>query len=235
MKRRKKIFFGVIILLFVSLWGWARFYPVEKFGTDTGGMRPIRNDALAVANAPVIYSTEAYGFPYQMAYRAAIDEQGNTYLAYHIFWKGESNPHSGILPSLNRWLYTGGLKLQKTMFGPGDIEVIEIVLDQSGARKSIRYETAKDYDPKGFSVAHQWVKLEGAQFQDNTVFKVISWNHLFDALLESEVDQEKYLRRDVPLAYFTNDLWESYEMFKPVNTRLKRNRAHFEYERQSVE
>lgn len=232
---KKKVMIFLPLLILIILVTYVRFYPIAHYELQVEGMTAIRNDELAALHAPTIYSTPAYEMPTQILYRAAVDDEGNTYLAYHIFWDGESNPHSGLLPFLNRWLYTGGLKMQKTMFGPGDIEVIEVKLNPDGESVRIKYETAKDYDPKAFSVSHQWVTLDQGEFNEETVFKVISWNHLFDAVDESQVDHSEYIQAEMPLSYFTEEKWEKYEMFKPTNTLIKRNRAHFDYERESAE
>ncbi len=232
----KKRIFGFLVACLLALFMlYARFYPTETFTLTSEGMTPYRNDDLAQKHTPIIYSSVEYGYPSKILYRAAQDTTGNTYIAYHIFWEGESNPHSGLLPALNRWLYTGGLKLQRVMFGPKDIEVIEVKLNPSGDVVRLQYETAKAYDPKGFSVAHQWVVREGDALNENVVFQVISWNHLFDAVPEGNIDASLYTRASLYASYFTQVDWEHYEMFKPTNTKLKKNRAHFDYERLSAE
>lgn len=232
----KKIIFPLIFLgVFIISFLFIRFYPIEKYSTSVEGMTPIKDDELANKYAPKIYSTLEYDLPTKILYRAAEDEYENIYISYHIFWDGESNPNSGILPMMNRLLYTGGLRLQKTMFGPGDIEVIEKKINSNGEVIRIKYETADNYNPRGFSVAHKWVTLKEEDIIDDIAFKVISWNHLFNHISEDMIDEEEYIYSDLDIAYFSNEDWNKYEMFKPTNTLIKRNRAHFDYARESVE
>lgn len=236
MKKTLK-FIGILLgtLIIVALL-MARFYPLKTYKVEAEGWTPLIDEALALKHQPIIYTDEAYGMPESIRYRAAKNENGHTHIAYHIFWAGERNPHTGFYPFLNRWLYTGGLSLQKTMFGKGDIEVIEIVLDESGHVMACNYETAKAYDPSAFSVSHEWVQASGETYVKDMAFEVISWNHLFDLKSISEMENHANLKKaNLELTYFDQETWEAYEMFKATNTALKKNRAHFDYERLSGE
>jgi len=168
-------------------------------------------------------------------YRASRDENGNTHIAYHPVWEHETNPAPGLMPLLSRMLYTGGLRIQRTMFGKGDVEVVGFVIDPKGTIVKIDYETAKDYDPKKFGVTHSDVSVKG-KFFPPVAFRVVSWNHLFD-LLKPGSGGPGPDEADVKPApsYFTRQLWEEYGMFKRRETRLKKNRAHYLYEREHVE
>lgn len=224
---------GILFVLGLIL---ARFYPLAKYEVEAKGWTPLMDEALALKHQPIIYVDEAYGQPEGMAYRAAKNDVGEIHIAYHVFWAGESNPHEGFYPFLNRWLYTGGLSLQKTMFGKGDIEVIEIVLNEAGQVLECNYETAISYDPSAFSVSHEWVTVKGEDYVKGMAFEVISWNHLFDLKAISEMENQGASKKiDLELKYFDQETWEAYEMFKATNTALKKNRAHFEYERLSGE
>lgn len=238
-KGKKKFFFifgGTIILFFII----ARFYPVKIYEENIKGYAPIIDDTLAQEFSPIIYSENKYDNPYRILYRASIDENNNIYLAYHIFWKNEVNSNDGFMPMLNRLFYTGGLKLQKTMFGKEDIEVIEVMINSEREVVRIQYETAENYNPKDFSVEHKSIKIEedhisaGKKIKD-IGFNVISWNHLFEAVRTSDMDLlHKYNKFNIIPEYFSNKEWKEYGMFKKINTMLKKNRAHFEYERETV-
>ena len=256
--RMKKIILRILFALIVTmtaLFLFALLVPTEKFESDIVGFEPIKSDELALKFAPVLLADMAYGAPTELLYRASVDEAGNTYIAYHVVWAGESNPNEGVLPFLNRLIYTGGLKLQKTMFGKGDVEVIEMMLSPEEELIRVQYETAENYDSKAFSVSHAPVILEGeplkqllTQTQGKLIFRVISWNHLFDverskvesAPVESApennsvVSTSVYQLFELNPSYFTESKWQAFEMFKATNTRLKKNRAHFEYEREFV-
>lgn len=240
MKWRKNIIFiflGVIILFFII----ARFYPVKIYEKDIKGYEPIIDDNLAQEFSPIIYSENEYGNPYRILYRASIDEENNIYLAYHIFWKNEVNSNDGFMPMLNRVFYTGGLKLQKTMFGKEDIEVIEVMINSEREVVRIQYETAENYNAKDFSVSHKLIKIEENYINEgegikDIAFNVISWNHLFENVRKSDMKTLiKYNKFDITPEYFSNKDWEEYGMFKKINTIIKKNRAHFEYERETVD
>lgn len=223
----------ILILLIVVLFLIARFYPVSHFDTVIEGWQPIQDDALAIKYQPQIYADEAYGLPTEIRYRAAKDNDGNVHIAYHIFWDSEQNPNDGFYPWLNRMIYTGGLSLQKMMFGKGDIEVIEIAINPNGTVIQCQYETAKSYDETAFSVSHEWVR---ADHHINMGFEVISWNHLFNMSPQTDLDQNHSLiKTNLKISYFDDETWKAFEMFKETNTFLKKNRAHFEYERVSAE
>ena len=229
---RKKIGL-ILILIIIVLLLFARFYPISHFETVIEGWQPIKDDALAIKYQPQIYATNSTGLPTEIRYRAAKDIDGTIHIAYHVFWDNEQNPNDGFYPWLNRMIYTGGLGLQKIMFGKGDIEVIEIVIDSQGDVIECQYETAKSYDATAFSVSHEWVQVD---HHINMGFEVISWNHLFDMKAQSELDQNPSLiKMDLACSYFDDETWKEYEMFKETNTFLKKNRAHFDYERLSAE
>jgi hypothetical protein len=182
------------------------------------GFTPIRDDAAAERYAPSILSGSKYGDPVALYYRAAMNGD-RLHITYHYVWENEENPHPGFLPFLNRIIYTGGLRLQKIMFGPADIEKVSVVIG-AGQIESVLFETAGDYNPSAFGVAHKPVSLTRAP----AAFRVMSWNHLFEAAEAGPV---------VPLKpeYFSEEKWQAYEMVKLKESFLSRSRAHEPYER----
>lgn len=234
MQSKKFLLFAVPAVLFIALFRFLTV-TVKVHETSAPGFTPFKDDALALKYAPVFRCPREYGVPTAVYYRASHDEKGNTHIAYHPVWERETNHAPGLMPLLSRMLYTGGLKLQRTMFGKGDVEAVGFMIDPKGVIVRIDYETAKDYDPKKFGVTHRDVSLTG-RFAPPVTFRIISWNHLFDMVRPGTVITGK---DDVDVkpapAYFTRSLWEEYGMFKKHETRLKKNRAHFLYEREWVE
>ncbi len=188
--------------------------------------QPIRDDVLAQKYRPYLLSSP-HGKPLALYYRASRSD-GKVYITYHFLWEKEENPAPGFKPWLSRQLYTGGLALQRRIFGKGDIEMVSLVIDPAGQVESVEYETAENHSPEDFSVRHKTVQTRA---QPPLVFSVISWNHLF-SLESSPPDPSQWI--DLDSEYFTRDLWEEYEMVKPKETLLKRSRAHQPYERQPV-
>ena len=104
---------------------------------------------------------------------------GILHIAYHPVWTRERNDTKAWGPFLSRWLYTGGLSLQRAMFGIGDIESIGLTINPENKEiTKVEYETAANYNPVNFSVKHLNVDKEGL-FKSPLHFMVISWNHLF--------------------------------------------------------
>ena len=193
--------------------------------SDVDGYVPIRDDALASHFTPRIVPGN-YDVPERILYRMSVEnledigsenhpeknDNGRIFIAYFFVWAYERNDHSGFLPFLSRNLYTGGLSIQKFMFGPGDIEVITIVLEQLPDRqrfasahghqsgrnpdayriKELHFETAENYDPESFGVKHKQILLKADDFPSMTfipppVFQVKSWNHMFDWIAPKDV------------------------------------------------
>ena len=222
------------------------------------GYTALRDDVLARRYCPVFESPSSFGPIVAIYYRAARDGAGNLHVAYHPVWKRELNNSSGLGPFLSRAIYTGGLSLQRAMFGKGDVESIGVTIDQVGEIAGLEYETAKDYDPEAFSVKHLPVKEEG-QVSLPLRFRIVSWNHLFirigseaaSAILAGTAgtgaarEPEAYEVfaaegsvvpdvRAVPFRYFSERLWSEYAMWKNPETILRKDRAHFVWERGTV-
>lgn len=219
------ITFIICFILYLSM-------PTKIHTLDIGTFTPIRNDELAKKFTPSIFTSSKDDIPKNIFYRAAIDNTGNTHIAYHILWDKEVNNSSGILPLLNRCLYTGGLKIQEKIFGKGDIEVIEVILDKHGHPTKLSYETAKDYDPTAFSVTHETiVKATNSQIPLN--FEVVSWNHMFHHI-EDSTELENLVKTHLQPEYFEDELWMEYEIFKEKERIFNKSRAHYIYERKSA-
>jgi len=85
--------------------------------------------ALALVHLPGLRSPAAYGAPIAVKYRAARRSDGIVFIGYHFIWEREENPAPGLGPALSRALYTGGLSLQRLMFGKGDVELVIVELE----------------------------------------------------------------------------------------------------------
>lgn len=228
----KKIFI-VIVLLIVAA-GIFLNVTTKTNSPKAEGFKPLRDDALAQRFAPRFISGIENGLPAECYYRASVDEKGNIYIAYHPVWTYERNENSGFMPLLSRVLYTGGLKLQKVMFGKGDVEVVGITLNRQKKIVELRYETADRYEPTDFSVTHKDIVLtEG--MEPPLCFRVISWNHLFDFVPAKKIAGESGASIQPKAEYFAAALWRDYEMVKIKETNIKKSRAHFIWEREGVE
>ncbi|MCB1169378.1 MAG: hypothetical protein KDK25_03540, partial [Leptospiraceae bacterium] len=267
---------------------------------------PLRDDSLALRFAPIIVAGKQDA-PTEMLYRLSQDASGNIHIAYFIVWESEINPAEGWGPFFSRWLYTGGLSLQKILFGPGDVEVIVMELAPSGsaegqgyALRGLSFETAINYDPRAFGVQHHTVRLKSlsperlvpsAQQIDSTFrlaldkhangsatpspgddaekgtaevhvelplrFRVMSWNHMFQlvpngtsstgpmtgestaaslpGIISRESVPSSYREFRPGPAYFGQERWDHYRIFKPTESLLARNRAHPLFAREWVE
>lgn len=217
--------------IFIILIGSLELLAEENITQKT--YKAIRNDKLAQKYSPQFIPLSNYDKPFTIYYRCAIDEKGNTYLAYHPTWTKEENSTSGLLPWLNRNIYTGGLKLQKILYGPGDIEAIAITIAPSGKIIFIQYERGANYNPKNFSVKHESIKLNGS-FSTPIIFRITTWNHLFEFIEKPSNDTAAKSLNFKP-EYFTTERWNYYQMIKIKENALSKNRAVFEWELISAE
>ncbi|MCE5255489.1 MAG: hypothetical protein LLF89_01425 [Spirochaetaceae bacterium] len=243
--------FAVIVAILLVIVCFAIFYPTGKKEIPPEGYVPLRDDRMAARYMPVFDCPPEFGPILAVYYRAAIDNAGIVHIAYHPSWARERNDTKAFAPFLSRILYTGGLSIQRLMYGPGDIEAVALAIDlSSGKIMEVDYETAADYDPSSFSVRHQAVSLKGS-FDPPLRFRVTSWNHLF-ALADNQKIQTPANAADqasanaaalagapggpasvsgAPLSYFTPELWTKYSMWKNPETILRKDRAHFVWER----
>ncbi len=203
-------------------------------GSQEKGLANFRDDDLAQRYALVIVQDDSIpAKPERLLYRMARGKHENDgeilKIAYHVVWPFEKDSRKGFYSWWTRVTYTGGLKLQKIIYGPGDVEGIELTVDaESGKIIKVVYETA-DWDEKG-RVIHVPMEETGAEIPSDhqLVFRVVSWNHMFDLISESEVKEEP--RYELVPEYFSEELWHYYSMTKKKQTPLKRDRAHFEWE-----
>jgi hypothetical protein len=210
------------------------YYPVGKKEAPPAGYAPMRDDALAAAYLPVFDCPPEFGPVLAVYYRAAKDASGIIHLAYHPVWARERNDAKAWGPFISRCLYTGGLSLQRAMYGKGDIESVGLAVDPSkGEVLEADYETAADYNPASFGVKHLNVVRKGP-LAPPLWFKVVSWNHLF-SLEEGGLTASAPQGSGPALSYFTDKLWNDYAMWKNPETVLRKDRAHFVWERGFVQ
>lgn len=220
----------VVVLFFLSQ------RTVRENSAEVPGFAPVADPALAAQFAPRLLAPRGAEFgptpadPEALYYRASRDEQGRTHIAYFFAWPYERNESPGFAPLLNRILYTGGLSLQRVLFGPGDVEVVTVILGPGGALEEVEYEIPENYDPARFGVTHKTVR-EPVDAGPPLYFRVASWNHLFERAPAPGPED-----RIIALApqYFSVELWERYRMFKAQETRLSRNRAHPPFAREAA-
>lgn len=199
--------------------------PIRDTDMSTGGFTPIRDNALAARFAPVILNHELYGAPSRLLYRMAKSPSGEIHIAYHPFFTHEENPHDGFGATLSRILYSGGYGLKNRLFGPADIELIEVVLDVAGKPRLISFEDVRNYNPTGFSVQHYAVSVQNPL--PPFCFEIKTWNHM---VAQRPADLCKAAKALVP-EYFSEDEWLRFRMVKKTEAILRRNRVHRQYER----
>lgn len=197
------------------------------------GFTPVRDDEAARRFAPGFISNDDFGFPHACWYRAARDKKGNLHLAYHPVWEYERNNAGGLMPFLSRILYTGGLSIQRFMFGKGDVEVISAIISPEGKIIALEYERPKNYNPSTFIVEHETQKIEKT-IEHMPTFRVASWNHLFEIATEDTHKKTGERTWHCNPEYFTDDLWNEYTMVRLKETRLRKSRAHLPWERVGV-
>lgn len=234
MKSTRKYFIISFFIVLIAILAAYLNTTVHELEEGVGDYTPLRDDDAARRFAPALSSNDDFGFPVKCYYRAARDRDGNLHLAYHPVWTHERNNSGGFMPFLSRILYTGGLSIQRFMFGRGDVEVLSMTINPAGKIIGIEYERPKNYNPATFTVAHETVRLR-KEFIHPPVFAVVSWNHLFEIDRENTASQnsEKKLWRCNP-EYFTDELWNEYTMVRLKETRLRKSRAHLPWERVSA-
>jgi len=199
--------------------------PLRDSDLSLEGFSPLRDDRLAAQFVPVIKPHALYGKPERLFYRMGKSATGEIHIAYHPLYSDERNPHAGFGAAMSRVIYTGGLSLKDIMFGPADIELIEIVLDLNRTAVKISYEDADRYSPKSFSVRH--LPRSFVNPPRPFCFAVASWNHMFALEPPASCSQKEALAPE----YFTEAEWQKYKMIKKTEAMLRRNRRHRAYER----
>ncbi|MEM7180709.1 MAG: hypothetical protein AAF518_07340 [Spirochaetota bacterium] len=214
---------AVLVFLFCQ---FCSSIPTKK---DVPGFSPIRDDSFAEKYRPFLLLADKEIPPEKLLYRASKDAQGNIHLAYHFVWAKEENTHSGFYPFLSRNLYTGGLSLQKVLFGKEDVELISLVMSPTREILQVTYEIPENYSPSDFSVKHRTV-TEKDNLSFPLVFQVISWNHLVKRI-PSPAKKQLF---SLPVRYFDRELWREYSMVKDSESTFNRHRAHRLYEREGA-
>ncbi|MBS0617332.1 MAG: hypothetical protein JSR44_04045 [Spirochaetes bacterium] len=217
-------FFGILFIILGVVAFWV-LRPIRETIFTTEKFTPLRNDVLAKKYLPIILPHALYGAPERILYRMARDATGAIHIAYHPYYANEENPHAGFGAAASRYLYTGGLKLQRFIFGPADVELIEVILSNAGIVLELHYEDAKNYNPKSFSVRHEAKAVQNPA--SPFCFETRSWNHMFALVAAARCTGVNPL----PLAYFNDDEWQRLKMVKKTEAILRRNRAHRIYER----
>lgn len=212
----------ILLILFCSSAEKKIFPELENF-------TPIEDGALAKKYLPIILDSKEFGNPVEVLYRASKDKDGKIFITYHFAWEKEENLTSGFSPFLSRNIYTGGLSLQKTMFGKKDIELVSLEIEKDKIT-SLEFETAENYDPKKFGVKHKHLTIKEG-ISTPICFKVKSWNHLFEEKPIFSCSEKQNLAE---VNYFTEKLWTEYTMTKEKEGFFSRNRAHKIYEREFV-
>ena len=218
-----RIFASLVIVAGVVAFWVLR--PLRDSDTSLEGFTPMRDDALATRFAPVIRPHVLYGKPERLLYRMGKSATGEISIAYHPLYSDERNPHSGFGAAMSRAIYTGGLRIKDIMFGPADIELIEIVLDLNRTAVKIAYEDADRYNPKSFSVRH--LPRSFINPPRPFCFATVSWNHMFALEPPARCSQRDALTPE----YFSEEAWQHYKMIKKTEAMLRRNRRHRPYER----
>jgi len=227
---RMNYIYSLILLLTFSFCSTVKV--IDKNADTIPDFTPVKDDELAKRYAPILESGSEHGDPYGLYYRASKDSEGNTLITYHYFWEKEENTGSGVGPFFSRNIYTGGLKLQKSMFGKGDIELVSLIIDKAGKIQQVEYETAENYDPNKFGVKHKHMERKGIH-KEPVLFKVISWNHLFDYIADNSGNASNTIR--LTPVYFNQQLWEEFGMVKEKESFFSRSRAHKPYEKEFIE
>jgi hypothetical protein len=219
----------IMMLIPFCLALYVLFYPVKKAQLIFPNYEPIQDETLAKTFAPQFYVRDKrIGFPIKLYYRMSRDLDGLTHIAYHPVWNHEQNFFPGIFPWLSRNLYTGGLSLQRIMFGKGDVESLYLTINKDRKIIKIVYERPSNYTGNHFKVKHTKIKEVVQELDPPLYFEVLSWNHLFN-----RVKKEGNLPAiQLSPQYFTKKLWEDYRMLKNPQTPLFKNRAHFGFERE---
>jgi len=217
-------FFGIFFVILGVVTFWV-LRPIRETNFSTGDFTPLRNDVLAKKHLPIILPHALYGAPERILYRMARDATDSIHIAYHPYYTSEENPHAGFGAALSRYLYTGGLKLQRLIFGPADVELIEVILSNTGAVREIHYEDAKNYKPQSFSVQHEAKAVQNPE--SPFCFETRSWNHMFALVSAARCTGVN----PPPVTYFSDVEWQRCKMVKKTEAILRRNRAHRIYER----
>jgi hypothetical protein len=187
-----------------------------------------RYDALAEKYCPVIVQGKGIEPPPSHIYYRMGQDDGRILIAYHVAWPFEKDETKGVAAAWNKMFYTGGLKLQRKIFGPEDIEVIEFVIDKkSGQVIRLRYETAT-VSKEGDQVKQNHLNKEETRANPPVYLETITWNHMFGASGPDQVAGKQVYK--LKPEYFTQDRWDYYQMSKKRQSLLSQDRAYYDWE-----
>jgi len=195
---------------------------------EQGELKLFQDQALAERYAPVIAQGEGIEPAPDHLYYLMADSPGRIFIAYHVSWPYEKDETKGLAAAFNKVFYTGGLKLQKKIFGPEDIEVVELVIDkQSGEIARVRYESA-EVEKKGNKVKQNHQGREAENVKPPVYFETITWNHMFALISPEELGARKVYQ--LQPEYFSAERWEYYKMAKKRRSLFSQDRAYFSWE-----
>lgn len=219
----------IMVLIPFCLALYVLFYPVKKAQLIFPNYEPIQDEKLAKKFAPQFYIRDKrISDPIKLYYRMSRDLNGLIHIVYHPVWAHEQNFFPGIFPWLSRNLYTGGLGLQRIMFGKGDVESLYLTINKDEKIIKVVYERPSNYTGNHFNVKHIKIEKVVQELDPPLYFEVLSWNHLFNWVEKDSNLSAIHLSPQ----YFTQKLWEDYRMMKKTQTPLFKNRAHFGFERE---
>ncbi len=223
---------GKISILNIGKWlvvGLALLLSGYVWKDGVGEVKMVKDQKLAEKYCPIIVQAKNIKPEPEAIYYRMAEEDGTLLIAYHIAWAYEKDDQKGPIHAWTRATYTGGLHLQKIIYGPGDIEAIEFKIDKkTGKILRIRFETAR-FSEKG-KVIHIPVVLCGKECPSKPpiYLEVISWNHLFKIITPEQAKGKKIYQ--LKPKYFDEKLWQYYRITKKHQGPLSRDRAHFQWE-----
>jgi len=223
MDRNRKAETGLGLTLALAALGLA-LVSWAPWPAEPNPVKLMRDDALARKYCPVFAQGEGIKPDLSRVYYRLGEDEKRYLLACHPVWPYEKDEgKKGLETVFNKLFYTGGLKLQTRIFGPEDIEAIELAVDKdSGKIIRVRCESA-GHDK-------QEVAGEAAEKIARPWFEVTTWNHMFELTSPEAAAGKKVY--DLAPEYFTDERWSYYGMTKKKQTLLRQDRAHFEWEHQ---
>jgi hypothetical protein len=226
MSRTQKLGGYVLLLLGVSL----ALMSYAGFPDETGNLKKMQDDALAAKYCPVFVQGDKIKPDLEAVYYRMAEDETRILIAYHPTWSYEKNETpKGFEGVWDKLFYTGGLKLQGVIYGPGDNEVVEIVVDKkSGKIVRLRFEGADLSNGQEKKHLAREYKDDPALTDPPVYLEVITWNHMFELSGKDKTDGKKVFL--LKPEYFTDQLWAHYKMTKKHQTPLGMDRAHYKWE-----
>ena len=213
---------AVLFVLAVNLMAPAQ-WPPEKTA-----IKHLQDDTLARKYCPVIVQDKDIEPEVSHIYYRMGEDESRILIAYHVTWPYEKDESKGIAGAWDKLFYTGGLKLQKKIFGPEDNEVIELAIDKkTGNIIRLRYESAQvSKTEKKVKQNHMGTEETSAELP--LYFETITWNHMFAHIKPDQVSGKQVYK--IAPEYFTQERWGYYQMSKKHQTLLSQDRAYYNWE-----